>query len=38
MGTRIELEGIIPQPLSSGNFEDEIYFNGGRIVTPRNIP
>ena len=20
------------------NFEDEIYFKGGRIVTPRNIP
>ena len=27
-----------PQLFSSGNFEDEIYFMGGRIVTPRNIP
>ena len=27
-----------PQLFSSGNFEDEIYFKGGRIVTPRNIP
>ena len=23
---------------SSGNFKDEIYFKGGRIITPRNIP
>ena len=27
-----------PQLCSSGNFEDEIYFKGERIVTPRNIP
>ena len=27
-----------PQLFSSGNFEDEIYFKGGRIVTPRKIP
>ena len=27
-----------PQLFSSGNFEDEIYFMGGRIVTPSNIP
>ena len=27
-----------PQLFSSGNFEDKIYFKGGRIVTPRNIP
>ena len=27
-----------PQLFSSGNFEDEIYFMGGRIVIPRNIP
>ena len=27
-----------PQLFSSGNFEDEIYFKVGRIVTPRNIP
>ena len=27
-----------PPLFSSGNFEDEIYFKGGRIVTPRNIP
>ena len=26
------------QLFSSGNFEDEIFFKGGRIVTPRNIP
>ena len=25
-----------PQLFSSGNFEDEIYFKGERIVTPRN--
>ena len=27
-----------PQLFSSGNFEDKIYFKGGRIVTLRNIP
>ena len=27
-----------PQLFSSGNFEDEIYFKGGRIVTSRKIP
>ena len=27
-----------PQLFNSSNFEDEIYFKGGRIVTPRNIP
>ena len=27
-----------PQLFSSGNFEDEIYFKGGRIVTPQNTP
>ena len=27
-----------PQLFSSSNFEDEIYFKEGRIVTPRNIP
>ena len=27
-----------PQFFSSSNFEDEIYFKGGRIITPRNIP
>ena len=27
-----------PPLFSSGNFEDGIYFKGGRIVTPRNIP
>ena len=27
-----------PQLFGSGNFEDEIYFKGGKIVTPRNIP
>ena len=27
-----------PQLSSLGNFEDKIYFKGGRIVTPRNIP
>ena len=27
-----------PQLFSPSNFEDEIYFKGGRIVTPRNIP
>ena len=27
-----------PQLFSSCNFEDEIYFMRGRIVTPRNIP
>ena len=27
-----------PQLFSLGNFEDEINFKGGRIVTPRNIP
>ena len=33
-----ELESTVrvqyPQLFSSGNFEDEIYFKGGRIVTP----
>ena len=27
-----------PHLFSSGNFEDEIYFKGGRIVTPQNTP
>ena len=27
-----------PQLFSSGNFKDEIYFKGGRIVTPQNTP
>ena len=27
-----------PQPFSSGNFKDEIYFKGGRIITPQNTP
>ena len=27
-----------PQLISSGNYEDEIYIKGGRIVTPQNIP
>ena len=27
-----------PQLFSSGNFEDEFYFKGRRIVTPQNIP
>ena len=27
-----------PQLFSSSNFEDEIYFKGGRIVTPQNTP
>ena len=27
-----------PQLFCLGNFEDEIYFKGGRIVTPRNTP
>ena len=27
-----------PKLFSSGNFEYKIYFKGGRIVTPRNIP
>ena len=27
-----------PYLFSSGNFENGIYFKGGRIVTPRNIP
>ena len=27
-----------PQLFNSGNFENEIYFKEGRIVTPRNIP
>ena len=31
--------GIVPSFLQfRKNFEDEIYFKGGRIVTPRNIP
>ena len=31
--------GIVPSSLQfRKNFEDEIYFKGGRIVTPRNIP
>ena len=25
-----------PQLFSSGNFENEIYFKGGRIITPQN--
>ena len=27
-----------PQLFSSGNFEDKIYFKGGRIVAPQNTP
>ena len=27
-----------PRLFSLGNFEDKIYFKGGRIVTPRNTP
>ena len=27
-----------PQLFNSGNFEDEIYFKGERIVTPQNTP
>ena len=27
-----------PQLFSLGNFEDEIYFKGGRIITPQNTP
>ena len=31
--------GIVPSSLQfRKNFEDEIYFKGGRIVTPRNVP
>ena len=32
-------EGIVPTSFQfRKNFEDEIYFKEGRIVTPRNIP
>ena len=27
-----------PHLFNSGNFEDEVYFKEGRIVTPQNIP
>ena len=31
--------GIVPSSLQiRKNFEDEIYFKGGRVVTPRSIP
>ena len=31
--------GIVPSSLQfRKNFEDKIYFKGGRIVTPQNIP
>ena len=31
--------GIVPSSLQfRKNFKDEIYFKGGRIVTPQNIP
>ena len=31
--------GIVPSSLQiKKNSEDEIYFKGGRIVTPQNIP
>ena len=38
----LELESIMrvqyPQLFSSNNFEDEIYFKQGKIVTPQNTP